>query len=189
MDKYEGICDRELMVKLIGLIENHNKMTDEKEKRKEATRKKKMTKAEMSASIEDPIKSDINKMLEKPKKRRKPKEEEEYGEIDDRIENLVPETPRQQPEQQQTQPQQTFLEQEQPAIKTTIAEKQVKERPTPAKLFKDDLLLKIDPNERVKAIESTKSALLAQTAQPIKEEEAKRNITNFLTTYSKNKKY
>ena len=185
MDKYEGMCDRELMVKLIGLIEDHNKMTDEKEKRR-ATRKKKPTKAEMSGPIEDPIKSDITKMLEKPKKRRKPKEEEEeHGEIDDRIENLVPEPPREQPTPQQ----QSFLQQEQPAIKTTITEKPVKERPTPAKLFKDDLLMSIDPSERIRAIENTKTALLEQTAQPIKEEQAKRNISNFLTTYSKNKKY
>lgn len=185
MDKYDGISDRELMVKLMGLIEDHNKQTDEKEKRK-TIRKKKLTKAEMSGAIEDPIKSDINKMLEKPKKLRKPKvEEEEHGEIDDRIENLVAEQPREHHQPQQ----QTFLEQEQQPIKQTITEKPIKQRPTPAKLFKDDLLMKIDPNERVKAIETVKSTLLAQTAQPIKEEQAKRNISNFLTTYSKNKKY
>ena len=49
--------------------------------------------------------------------------------------------------------------------------------------------MKIDPNERVKAIESAKNTILSQTAQPIKEEQAKTNINNILTRYSKNKKY
>lgn len=183
--------DREIALKLISLLEAHNAKQDEKDKKK-ATRKKKATKTEESAPIEDPIKSDITKMLEKPKKRRKPKEEDdEYGEIDHKLENNThnPEPqPQPQPEPQQQQPQ-TFLEAEAQPIKQTITEKPVKERPTQAKLFKDDLLMKIDPNERVKAIESTKNTILSQTAQPIKEEQAKTNINNFLTRYSKNKKY
>lgn len=177
MDKYAELCDRELMVKLIGLIEDHNKMTDEKEKRKAATRKKKMTKAEMSAPIEDPIKSDITKMLEKPKKRRITKQDIEEQEMTEDSVNSQPST--------------TFLEQDniQPEITQTITEKPVKEKPTPAKLFKEDLLMKIDPNERVKAIEAAKNTLLSQVSPSIKEDETKRNITNFLSTYSKNKKY
>jgi hypothetical protein len=175
--------DREIALKLISLLEAHNLKQDEKEKKK-ATRKK-ATKTVESTPIEDPIKSDINKMLEKPKKRRKPKEEDdEYGEIDFKLENATP-NPEPQPQPQQ----QTFLEQEPQPIKQTITEKPVKERPTQAKLFKDDLLMKIDPNERVKAIESAKNTILSQTAQPIKEEQAKTNINNFLTRYSKNKKY
>lgn len=179
--------DREIALKLISLLEAHNAKQDEKEKKK-ATRKKKATKTEESTPTEDPIKSDITKMLEKPKKRRKPKEEDdEYGEIDHKLENGTP-TTEQQPEPQQQQPQ-TFLEAESQPIKQTITEKPVKERPTQAKLFKDDLLMKIDPNERVKAIESAKNTILSQTSQPIKEEQAKTNINNFLTRYSKNKKY
>jgi hypothetical protein len=179
--------DREIALKLISLLEAHNLKQDEKDKKK-ATRKKKATKTVESDTIEDPIKNDINKMLEKPKKRRKPKEEDdEYGEIDYKLENNT-HNPEPQPQPQQPQ-QQTFLEQEPQPIKQTITEKPVKERPTPAKLFKDDLLMKIDPNERVKAIESAKNTILSQTAQPIKEEQAKTNINNFLTRYSKNKKY
>jgi len=180
--------DREIALKLISLLEAHNAKQDEKEKKK-ATRKKKETKTVESTPVEDPIKSDINKMLEKPKKRRKPKEEDdEYGEIDFKLENATP-NPEPQPQPQPQPQQQTFLEQEPQPIKQTITEKPVKERPTQAKLFKDDLLMKIDPNERVKAIESAKNIILSQTSQPIKEEEAKTNINNFLTRYSKNKKY
>jgi hypothetical protein len=177
--------DKELVIKLIGLLELHNAKQDAKEaERAKRPRKKKTEKIE-SAPIEDPIKSDITKMLEKPKKRRKPKEDpDEYGEIDDKIENAVP-TPYVKPA---TEPQ-TFLEPEKETIKQTITEKPIKERPQASKLFKEDLLMTIDPTERVKAIESTKNALLANTAQPLKEDEAKRNISNFLTTYSKNKKY
>jgi hypothetical protein len=177
-DKYSPYSDRELMIKLLDLLD--------KDAEKPAKPKKKRA-TKIPDSIEprpDPIKSDINKMLEKPKKRRVPKtDKDEYGEIDAEIENAVPEPPRQT----------TFLEQAQePApepIKQTITEKPVKERPKPAKLFKEDLLMTIDPNERKKAIQTTKNEFVSTIAQPIKEDQAKQNISKFLSTYSKNKKY
>jgi len=183
-DKYSPYSDRELMIKLLDLLD---KDADKPVKPK----KKRAPKIPDSIEPrEDPIKSDINKMLEKPKKRRKPKvDEDELGEIDAEIENYVPpEKPEQQPVQQPT----SFLEviPVPEPIKQTVTEKPVqKQKPTPAKLFKEDLMMTIDPSERKKAIETTKNTIVATVAQPIKEEQAKQNISKFLTTYSKNKKY
>jgi hypothetical protein len=171
--KYSPYTDRELMIKLLDLLDKDNA--------EPAKPKKKTRKPKVEPDIEkkeDPIKSDINKMLEKPKKRRNPKkEDDEYGEIDDKIENAIPEEPRQIKEEPKT-----FLQVED-------NKEVIKDKPKQAKLFKDDLLMTIDPNERKKAINTTKNEIISSVAQPIKEEEAKRNITNFLSTYSKNKKY
>jgi hypothetical protein len=175
--KYAVYTERELMVRLLDLLD--------KENAKPLPTKKKSRKPKVESTVElseDPIKSDITKMLEKPKKRRKPKEEdEEYGEIDHKLEN-------EEPRQRQEEPK-TFLQVEEKPVKEEITEKPVKQRQTQAKLFKDDLLMTIDPNERKKVIETTKNELIQTAAPPIKEDEAKRNISNFLTTYSKNKKY
>jgi hypothetical protein len=174
--KYSPFTDRELMIRLLNLLDK-----DDEPVKKKKTKKQKIEPP--IEKVEDPIKADVSKMLEKPKKRRKAKEEEEeYGEIDDKIENAIPETA------PPVKKQEEFLEQE-PNIKTTIKDAPIKEKPTPAKLFKEDLLMTIDPAERKKAIQSTKTDIVNAVSQPIKEEQAKQNINKFLSSYSKNKKY
>ena len=194
-DELNKLPDREIMIKLIQLIDFNNSADAERDKKKEERRQARLKKklelqkqaiekketidTEQKTVKENTIKSDINKMLEKPKKKRKTKiDEDEYGEIDDEIENGKPKNINEINEIKEKE----YLQVE--PIKPII-----KEKSKPSKLFKEDLLMAIDPNERKKVIENTKNTLVNQSIEPIKEDQAKQNINRFLTTYSKNKKY